>query len=159
MRFEKTASTDLPAVTELLCASYDMDRERIESDLRDIVESPGVYGHIYGLWVDDALVGTVTFGPFFKEGWLGEGLICYLAVSPDHRRKGYGRFMIERAFSLMDADGVPCAVVIVGKLNTVARAFWENFDFRIYAPDWESGGEIYDCYVKWFDERSNVEVQ
>ena len=117
--------------------------------VHSIVNDPKIFGQMYVLWVDNKIVGTITYGAYFNHDWDGDGLISYLAVDPKYRRKGYGRFMVNYAIEDMKAQKLPCIAIAVGQSNEVAKKFWENFDFQLYAKGHESNGNRFDCYAMW----------
>lgn len=60
--------------------------------------------------VNGDVVATVMAGYEGHRGWIN-----YLAVRPDHRRKGYGRMLMESAEDLLRKKGCP-------KINLQVRA-------------------------------------
>ena len=101
MDFHKIQSSDFQSVVDLLDASFPVSRAFIERDLKEIQKHPKANGDIYGLWADGELVGTAIYGSIYgttsnqpdKEAWEGEGLIRYLAIHPEHRRKGHATWI------------------------------------------------------------------
>lgn len=145
-------SAEIPAVISLIERTYSKDRKLARNEVHSIVNDPQIYGQMYVLWADGEIVGTITYGAYFNNGWDGDGLISYLAVHPDHRRKGYARFMVNYAIEDMKAQKLPCVAIAVGQENVVARKFWENFDFQLYARNHKSNGSLFDCYAIWLGE-------
>ena len=105
MDFHKIQSSDFQSVVDLLDASFPISRAFIERDLKEIQKHPKANGDIYGLWVDATLVGTAIYGSIYgttssqpdEEAWEGEGLIRYLAIHPEHRRKGHATWIIKKS--------------------------------------------------------------
>ena len=60
--------------------------------------------------ISGAVVASVMGGYDGHRGWIN-----YLAVSPEHQRKGYGRMIMENAESLIKQKGCP-------KINPQVRA-------------------------------------
>src|SRR4051812_14750998 len=59
--------------------------------------------------VGEKIVATVMIGYEGHRGWIN-----YLAVSPEHQRKGFGRQMMAEAERLLSAEGCP-------KINLMVR--------------------------------------
>ena len=128
--FHKIQSSDFQSVVkDLLDASFQsVSRAFIERDLKEIQKHPKANGDIYGLWVDGTLVGTAIYGSIYgttsnqpdEEAWEGEGLIRYLAIHPEHRRKGHATWITKRAIADLRQLGSPCIGVSVLSEDTVA---------------------------------------
>jgi ribosomal protein S18 acetylase RimI-like enzyme len=67
----------------------------------------------------DALTGSVMTGFDGHRGW-----VYYLAVSPDHRRKGLGRALMAAAEAWLKARGAPKIQLMVREENE-AIGFYE----------------------------------
>ena len=115
MDFHKIQSSDFQSVIDLLDASFPVSRAFIERDLKEIQKHPKANGDIYGLWADGELVGTAIYGAIYDsdDGWEGEGSIRYLAVHPEHRRKGHATWIIKRAIADLRQLNCPCIGVSV----------------------------------------------
>ena len=74
MRFEQIKESEFESIVDLLATGFDADVSVLEQNLQMIFESPETWGHIYGLWEDGDLVGTVTYGS-----------CCLLYTSPSPR--------------------------------------------------------------------------
>jgi len=59
-----------------------------------------------------------------------EGEIADLAVSPDARRRGIGRALIDRLLADLEAEGVTAVFLEVRESNRAARALYESRAFR-----------------------------
>lgn len=68
---------------------------------------------------DDALAGSVMVGFDGHRGW-----VYYLAVSPEHRRKGLGRTLMAAAEAWLRERGAPKIQLMVREGNEAA-AFYE----------------------------------
>jgi len=73
---------------------------------------------------DGEVVATVMAGFEGHRGWLN-----YLAVSPDHRRRGIGRRMVEEAERRLRALGCPKINLQVRRSNTAVMAFYRQVGF------------------------------
>lgn len=74
----------------------------------------------------DAIVGTVMAGYDGHRGWVN-----YLAVAPGHRRKGYGRALMQAAEEYLQAAGAPKVNLQVRDGNDEARAFYKSLGYEI----------------------------
>lgn len=70
------------------------------------------------------LVATAMGGYDGHRGW-----IYYLAVSPDHRKRGYGKLMVDKIESELKARGCPKINLQVRKTNTAVIRFYEKIGF------------------------------
>src|SRR5919206_2981598 len=67
------------------------------------------------------VVGTVLCGHDGRRGYLQ-----HLAVGLEHRRRGIGRALVERALSALHGAGIQKCHLMVLPSNTAARAFWQS---------------------------------
>jgi len=70
------------------------------------------------------LVGTTIAGDDGHRGWLH-----LVAVSPEHRRHGVGRALVEEAARLLGGRGVPKVNLQVRGRDEGAIAFWRQLGF------------------------------
>jgi len=68
---------------------------------------------------DGNIVATVMGGYEGHRGWIN-----YLAVSPQHQRKGYAREMMQHVEQLIRQKGCPKINLMVRAANTEATAFY-----------------------------------
>ena len=156
--FRKIETSDFDAILELLDNSFPVSRERIEKDLKEIQKNPKSEGEIHGLWVDETLVGTATYGACYGfqdnqpdgEAWNGEGHIRYLAIHPDHRRKGHATWIIKKAIADLKEVGSPCVAVSVLAEDKVAVKIWEDFGFEKYSDAATDEYGTHQSYALWF---------
>lgn len=152
MDFHKIQDSDFEAVVDLLDMSFPVSRAYIERDLKKTQKHPKAQGHIHGLWVDSELVGTVTYGACYDKdtGWDGEGCIRYLAVHPEHRRKGYATWIIKKCIENLKQLNSPCVAVAVLAENKVTIKIWENFGFKYYDTHDQDEYGTHHSYALWF---------
>jgi len=74
--------------------------------------------------IDGVVVATVMAGFEGHRGWIN-----YLAVDPDHRRRGLGRELMERAEQFLRDLGCPKINLQVRSTNAEANAFYEAIGF------------------------------
>ncbi len=74
--------------------------------------------------LDWQLVGTVMAGYEGHRGWLN-----YLAVDPEHQRKGYGRRLVDAAENRMRELGCPKVNLQIRGTNKQALAFYRAIGY------------------------------
>lgn len=72
-----------------------------------------------------ALAATVMVGFDGHRGW-----VYYLAVHPDHRRRGYGRSMMAAAEAWLRERGAPKLQLMVREENAGAAGFYARLGFE-----------------------------
>jgi ribosomal protein S18 acetylase RimI-like enzyme len=94
---------------------------------KDIQRKLCVQAHMFlvGL-LDGQLVATVMAGYEGHRGWIN-----YLAVAPEHRRRGYGRVMMGEAERLLRAAGCPKINLQIRTSNRSAIEFYRRLGFTI----------------------------
>jgi ribosomal protein S18 acetylase RimI-like enzyme len=91
---------------------------------RKLTEQPELF--LVGT-VDDELVATAMVGFDGHRGW-----VYYLAVSPGHRRRSYGRSLMREAERLLRERGCPKLNLLVRSSNAEVIEFYRRLG---YAPD------------------------
>lgn len=76
--------------------------------------------------LDGEIVATVMAGYEGHRGWIN-----YLAVAPEHRRKGFGRRMMEEAERLLRAEGCPKINLQVRAENQEVVGFYERLGYAV----------------------------
>jgi len=76
--------------------------------------------------VDDKIVATIMGGYEGHRGWVN-----YLAVSPSHQRKGYGRQMMEAVEVKLRAMGCAKINLQVRDTNTDVIAFYKAISYNV----------------------------
>jgi ribosomal protein S18 acetylase RimI-like enzyme len=76
--------------------------------------------------LDTDVPATIMAGYDGHRGWLN-----YLAVSPDHRRQGFGRQMVEAAITQLKALGCPKINLQVRRANTNVIGFYQRLGFKV----------------------------
>jgi len=74
---------------------------------------------------DGRIVGTIMVGYEGHRGWIN-----YLAVSPNCRKRGLGRQLMNEAERLLKARGCPKINLQVRVTNSAAVAFYKRLGFR-----------------------------
>lgn len=108
------SKTELPEwlTTETLSQFFHESLKPYEDKLADIrralshvLESkPSSGGFVALATDDDDLLGSAVIHYTPWSGYVPENLLLFVAVDPDHRRKGLGRALIERALANCDGD-------------------------------------------------------
>ena len=159
MDFRKINDSEFESVLDLLDDAFPVTRDYIEKDLRIAHADPKASGDIYGLWIDGELISTATYGacygiPFendLGQEWNGEGCMFYLAVAEKHRRKGYAKWIINRAIEDLKAVGSPCLAVCVLEEDEVSMHLWESFGFECYDKAFTKDDHgTMSAYALWF---------
>jgi ribosomal protein S18 acetylase RimI-like enzyme len=74
--------------------------------------------------MDQTIVGSVMVGYEGHRGWIN-----YLAVSPEHRKQGCGRKLMEEAERLLRLEGCPKINLQVRTSNTEVLAFYRALGY------------------------------
>jgi ribosomal protein S18 acetylase RimI-like enzyme len=77
--------------------------------------------------LEEKIVASVMVGYEGHRGWIN-----YLAVSPEHQKRGFGRHMMNEAERLLRAEGCPKISLQVRTSNSEVLAFYRAIGF---APD------------------------
>ena len=88
---------------------------------------------------DGAIVATVLVGHDGHRGW-----VYYLAVSPDHRHKGYGGIMMDAAERWLRERGIEKLQLLVRPDNTSVKDFYHSLGYTMQERI---------IYAKWLDGR------
>lgn len=152
MDFHKIKDSDFETVLDLLDISFPVSRAFIERDLKEIQENPKTQGEIHGLWVGGKLVGTATYAAIHDKdhGWNGEGTIRYLAIDPNHRRRRYATWIIEKIIADLKELGSPSVNVSVLAEDKVVVKMWKNFGFEYYDTHCQDKYGTHHAYALWF---------
>ena len=93
--------------------------------IKDIVRKQKVRGDLFLVGsVGTKIVATVMVGYEGHRGWLN-----YLAVSPSHRKLGYGRSMVREAELRLSAEGCPKVNLQVRVTNAEAVKFYTSIGY------------------------------
>lgn len=76
--------------------------------------------------VNDKIVGTIMGGYEGHRGWVN-----YLAVSPSHQRKGYGRQLMDAVEVKLGALGCPKINLQVRKTNLAVIEFYKTIGYNL----------------------------
>jgi ribosomal protein S18 acetylase RimI-like enzyme len=92
---------------------------------KDIVRKSKVRPDLFivGLF-EGEIVASVMVGYEGHRGWIN-----YLAVSPDHQRKGYGRLLMDEAERLLRKEGCPKINLQVRTTNAAVLAFYKALGY------------------------------
>ena len=74
--------------------------------------------------LDGQVIASVMVGYEGHRGWVN-----YLAVHPDHRRRGFGRQLMTHAESVLHDLGCPKLNLQVRETNLSVRGFYESLGF------------------------------
>lgn len=76
--------------------------------------------------LDGEIVATVMVGYEGHRGWIN-----YLAIAPDHQRKGLGRIMMDEVERLLRLEGCPKINLQVRKDNAAVIKFYESLGYSV----------------------------
>jgi ribosomal protein S18 acetylase RimI-like enzyme len=94
---------------------------------RDIVRKLRVNPELFLVGdLDGKIIATCMAGYEGHRGWIN-----YLAVAPEHQRKGFAREIMQHAESLLRAAGCPKINLQVRSTNAAVIAFYEQLGFQI----------------------------
>jgi GNAT superfamily N-acetyltransferase len=94
---------------------------------RDIQRKLRVQAHLFLVGAAEGrLVGTVMAGYEGHRGWIN-----YLAVSPAHQGKGFGRLLMEQAERLLREAGCPKINLQVRSANTPVIEFYRRLGYGV----------------------------
>lgn len=93
--------------------------------VKDIRRKLSIQPHLFLVGLsNERLVATVMSGYEGHRGWIN-----YLAVAPEHRRRGFGRRMMEAAETRLRELGCPKINLQVRRSNTQATSFYRSLGF------------------------------
>ena len=75
---------------------------------------------------DNIIVGVILCGHDGRRG-----IIHHTCVSPDYRRFGIGKGLVEHAVNALKEEGMNKVLLVVFTKNDAGNAFWESQGFRI----------------------------
>lgn len=76
--------------------------------------------------LDGKIIAACMAGYEGHRGWIN-----YLAVHPDHQRRGFARELMQHAEALLRAAGCPKINLQVRSSNTAVIAFYESIGFSV----------------------------
>jgi ribosomal protein S18 acetylase RimI-like enzyme len=90
---------------------------------RKVAFQPDLF--LVGLF-DTEVVATAMAGYEGRRGWLN-----YVAVSPEHERRGVGRAMVENAIALLKAQGCPKVNLQIVATYEAVVGFYQSLGFDV----------------------------
>ena len=149
---------ELDAVIALLKDAYAEFAFMIADDIHEIFKDSIRNGVIYGLWVDEVLVGTAVYGAVYgipcgtTAEWEGQGLIRYMAVDKKYRRQGHGTYMVDCMLNDLKKRAKEYIGICVDADNIAAIGLWTKFGFEYHNSfDAVDMGEFHS-YILYLDE-------
>lgn len=76
--------------------------------------------------IDGEIMASVMGGYEGHRAWLN-----YLAVSPDHRKNGHGRAIVEAVEKLLAERGAPKINLQVRSTNSAVIAFYQSLGYKV----------------------------
>lgn len=74
--------------------------------------------------IDNEIAGVIIAGNDGRRGY-----IYHTAVSPDHRRKGIAKALVNAALNALHELGINKTALVVFERNADGNAFWESIGF------------------------------
>lgn len=74
----------------------------------------------------NGIIGVIIAGNDGRRGY-----IYHTAVSPEYRRKGIAKALVENAMASLKACGINKAALVVFDRNKNGNAFWERMGFTV----------------------------
>jgi ribosomal-protein-alanine N-acetyltransferase len=143
-RLQSEADLDAVASLEARCFTNPWTRDMLARELEQ-----SVVAHVFVLRLPDLAVAG------FCSCWIiGDELhVTTIAIDPAHRRRGLGRFLMERVIQEASARGARRATLEVRASNLSARLLYENLGFTVTAirPRYYASPEE-DALILWKDE-------
>jgi len=121
VRARAMAPADVERVVEMEHASFTSPWK--SDTFLALLDRPGAE-----LWVLDHTTDGVI-GYFVLWCILDQGELANIAVAEEHRGKGYGAFLLQRAVELARGRGVESLYLEVRASNAAARKLYEGFGF------------------------------
>ncbi len=87
-------------------------------------------GFVINYFEEDNLLGSLVLNQTGMSGYMSESLLVYIAVHTDHRRKGIGRKLMERALKLSKGD-----ISLHMTRDNPAQGFFKKLEFEIPAVE------------------------
>ena len=75
---------------------------------------------------DNKVTGVILCGHDGRRGY-----IQHMSVSPDNRRLGIGKKLVELALEALSAEGINKVALVAFKHNDLGNAFWEAQGFTL----------------------------
>lgn len=168
MDWKPIKNSEFDDILDLLDVSFPVCREMINRDLQEVIDDPTPHGKIYRLKVEgNQIVGTAIYGRLYgtpksqpeRAAWEGQASLRYLAIHPDHRRKGYATWILNKVISDLKDAGCPGLCISIWPDDDVCRNLYKKLGFEYYETfineDHGIPDDKHDIYVYWFptDER------
>lgn len=75
---------------------------------------------------DSEIIGAIIVGNDGRRGY-----IYHTAVSPEHRRQGVAKRLVDSALEALKSLGISKAALVVFERNSDGNAFWEKLGFTV----------------------------
>ncbi|MCK4358676.1 MAG: GNAT family N-acetyltransferase [Candidatus Cloacimonetes bacterium] len=87
---------------------------------------------IFGIEDDGNIVAWLTIG---KESWSDRLRIYELLVHEDHRKKGYGKLLVQKAKEIAKEKRCYCVILETQTNNYNAIEFYKKYGFKLFGCD------------------------
>ena len=109
---------------------HDPDSINLDLMLEEMGNLPSIYSNIIAMEGQKAVgfLSMISYKTFLHRG--GTALINELVVSENHRRKGVGSMLIQKAIEIAKQKGMDELEVGTEKENKIAKAFYRKSGFH-----------------------------
>jgi len=144
-RMAEYGDFDIAAVVEITRAIRPDDFESVD-DLSDWHDAQYRAGRMCVRWlalIDDQIVGSAYVG---QSAWRPpEMIILYVAVHPDHQKRGYGRALLERAEATASQRGGERTFTWTEETEQRSMRFLDRAAYEMVERRWESMLDLSRC--------------
>ncbi len=119
----------LDEFNQVLEQKRELHKKNIESQFLSMKNYPNIYSNYIAI-KDDQIIGFISiifYKSFLHEG--GTALINELIVAKNHKNKGIGKLLIEKAVQLAINKGMDEIEVGTEKTNFNAQQFYKKMEF------------------------------
>lgn len=144
MRIAQLSATHAPSYRALMLHAYAVAEDAFTSTPQERAVEPQSWwisriadpkglSHVFGAFLDDELVGTVTLEFAAKPKTAHKAHLIGMFVSEAARGGGVGQALMQAAMRLAaDRPGIRVVTLTVTEGNAPAIALYESFGFRVF---------------------------
>ena len=151
-RMAEYGDFDIEAVVEIAHAIRPDDYESVAalSDWHDVQRSAGRMCVRWLASIDGQIVGSVYVG---QSAWVPPTtIILYVAVHPDHQKRGYGRALLERAEATASERGGERTFSWAEETWPRSMRFLDSATYEVVERRWESTLDLQRCDLGRFQD-------
>ncbi|RWP45153.1 GNAT family N-acetyltransferase [Mesorhizobium sp.] len=134
LEIKAVQATDLPALAALYRHLNPSDAVASPDEAEAILERFAAYpgSVVLGGWHDDQIVASCTLVviPNLTRGGMSYALIENVVTAASHRKRGFGRALLERAVSIAWEHGCYKVMLLTGSTEPATLAFYRGVGFE-----------------------------